>query len=191
MSSSIDRLKQQARAAAATLNPTLNLNPTMKEEPIMSTNNIQNRIVAIAQAAKGMRTVRVAFPPRYDVSYPFKTFEDLAVDTQVVVETPRGLSIGQVVDMDMVPDVLRDDLELRWVVQTIDTTKLQALKAEEDHLASQLALTEAQAQLRRVVETLGVNITMPTLEGILTTTPTLLAGEAPKAPTRRRAPAKK
>lgn len=119
-------------------------------------------LISVLQATKGVRTVKVKFSPRGE-PFTYKTTLDLKPDQFVVAETRECFSVGRVVAMDETPDVLREDVQLKWVVQAIDTTQIDEIREEEARLVKQIALSEAKRRLDEVIKDLNLDMDMPAL----------------------------
>lgn len=120
-------------------------------------------LISMLQSTKGVKTVKVKFS---EAGQPFtyKTTEVLNKDDYVVVEYKSGYSIAKVVGMDRIPDVLREDIELKWVVQRVNTSRIEEIREEEQTLIQQLTLQEATRRLNEALG--GLNLEMPALGGL-------------------------
>lgn len=118
-----------------------------------------DKLVALLQATQGVKTVKVKFS-NGGPSYTYKTLFDHKKDDWVVVEARGAYSTAKVVDMDEVPDINPEaDFELSWVVQPVDTSKVEAIREEEKTLARRIAMTEAKKRIENVLKETGFDIT--------------------------------
>lgn len=141
----------------ATQTPT-NINP--KEDHKTMKNHT---LISVLQATKGVRTVKVKFAPNGEI-YTYKTTLDLKPEQFVVVECRKAFSVAKVVFMDDTPDVLDENVELKWVVSVVDTSQIDAIREEEKHLSRQIALSTAKRQLDEVIKDLNLDVEMPAIE---------------------------
>lgn len=127
-----------------------------------------DKLVALLQATKGVRTVKVKFS-NGGSSYTYKTLEMHHPNDFVVVEARGAYSVAKVIEMDEVPDINPEaEFELAWVVQSIDTTRIDAIKDEEKTLARQIAMNEAKRRIEEVLKSTGLDLSelqMPALLG--------------------------
>lgn len=125
-------------------------------------------LVSLLQATKGVMTVKVKFSDG-GAGYTYKTLTEHKPGDFVVVEAKSAYSIAKVIAMDEVPDINPDaDFELKWVVQPVDTARIDEIRAEEQRLARQISLTEARKRIENVIADLGLDVTeidMPALLG--------------------------
>lgn len=127
-----------------------------------------DKLVALLQATKGVRTVKVKFS-NGGSAYTYKTLDTHRPGDFIVVEAREAYSVAKVIEMDEVPDINpEDDFELKWVVQSIDTTRVDAIKDEEKTLARQIAMNEAKRRIEDVLRSTGLDLSdlqMPALLG--------------------------
>lgn len=127
-----------------------------------------DKLVALLQATKGVRTVKVKFS-NGGSAYTYKTLDTHRPNDFVVVEAREAYSVAKVIEMDEVPDINPEaDFELKWVVQCIDTTRVDAIKEEEKTLARQIAMNEAKRRIQDVLASTGLDLSdlqMPALLG--------------------------
>lgn len=120
-------------------------------------------LISVLQATKGVRTVKVKFSPNGEI-YTYKTILDLEPEQFVVVECRKAYSVAQVVFMDDTPDVLDENVELKWVVQAVDVSKIAEIREEEHRLARQISLSTAKQKLNQVIKDLDIDVDMPAIE---------------------------
>ena len=127
-----------------------------------------DKLVALLQATQGVRTVKVKFS-NGGTAYTYKTLETHRPNDFVVVEAREAYSIAKVIEMDEVPDINPDaDFELKWVVQSVDAARIEAIKEEEKTLARQIAMNEAKRRIEEVLKSTGLDLSelnMPALIG--------------------------
>ena len=127
-----------------------------------------DKLVALLQATKGVRTVKVKFS-NGGAAYTYKTLDTHRPNDFVVVEAREAYSVAKVIEMDEVPDINPEaDFELKWVVQSIDTARIDAIKDEEKTLARQIAMNEAKRRIQDVLASTGLDLSdlqMPALLG--------------------------
>lgn len=127
-----------------------------------------DKLVALLQATKGVRTVKVKFS-NGGSAYTYKTLDTHRPNDFVVVEAREAYSVAKVIEMDEVPDINPEaDFELKWVVQSIDTARVDAIKDEEKTLARQIAMNEAKRRIQDVLASTGLDLSdlqMPALLG--------------------------
>lgn len=126
-------------------------------------------LVSLLQATQGVQTVKVKFS-NGGPSYTYKTFETYQPGDFVIAEARDAYSVAKVIEMDEVPDINPDaDFDLKWIVQGIDATRIEAIKREEASLARQISLTEAKKRIENVLRETGLNLAdlqMPALLGL-------------------------
>ena len=127
-----------------------------------------DKLVALLQATQGVRTVKVKFS-NGGSAYTYKTLETHRTGDFVVVEAREAYSVAKVIEMDEVPDINPDaDFDLKWVVQYVDTTRLDAIREEEAALARQITMNEAKRRIQEVLRDTGLDVNsfqMPALLG--------------------------
>lgn len=126
-------------------------------------------LVSLLQATKGVMTVKVKFSGNGGGTYTYKTLSSHKPGDFVVVEARDAFSVARVVEMDEVPDINPEsDFELKWIVQAVDSTRIDEIKQEEQRLCRQISLTEAKKRINDVIAGLGLDVTtieMPALIG--------------------------
>ncbi len=127
-----------------------------------------DKLVALLQATNGAKTVKVKFS-NGGSAYTYKTLETFRPGDFVVVEAREAYSVAKVIEMDEVPDINPEsDFELKWVVQAVDTTRIDAIKEEEAALARQITMNEAKRRIQEVLRDTGLDVNsfqMPALLG--------------------------
>lgn len=127
-----------------------------------------NTLVSLLQATKGVNTVKVKFSGG-GAAYTYKTLDHHRAGDFVVVEAREAYGIAKVIEMDEVPDINPDaDFDLKWVVQTVDSTRIDAIKEEEQILARQISMNEAKRRIENVLRDTGLDLSeiqMPALLG--------------------------
>lgn len=120
-----------------------------------------------------IKTVGVQFSYKRAV-YVYKTVEDLKEGDLVIVEVgtnldkgifgdeeydfeDRGLSIGQVVDLEAIPDY-DSNIEYKWVVQKLDLDAHKDIRKQERKLVDDFRKKEMYARKRRALEIAGMSV---------------------------------
>jgi len=127
-----------------------------------------DKLVSLIQATQGVRTVKVKFS-NGGSAYTYKTLESYRPGDFVVVEAREAYSVAKVIEMDEVADINPEsDFDLKWVVQSVDTTRIDAIKEEEQTLSRQIVMTEAKRRIEAVLRETGLDLSqlqMPALLG--------------------------
>lgn len=127
-----------------------------------------DKLVALLQATKGVKTVKVKFS-NGGSAYTYKTMLDLKKDDWVVVEARGAYSTAKVIEMDEVPDINPEaDFELAWVVTRVDTKQIEAIREEEKSIARQITMTEAKKRIENVLKDCGLDIGEVSMPALLT-----------------------
>lgn len=125
-------------------------------------------LVSLLQATKGVMTVKVKFS-NGGTAYTYKTLIEHNPGDFVVVEAREAYSIAKVIEMDEVPDINPEaDFDLKWVIQSVDLSRIEQIRLEEKRLARQISLTEARKRIKNVIDDLGIDVSeidMPALIG--------------------------
>ncbi len=92
---------------------------------------------------KDTRTVKIGFPIKGsdpEGGYTYVTQLDLAVGDTVVTDSKIGFAIGKVLEVhDSVMIDPESDMKLSWIVQKVDTTAYETLKAENQAIDDAVA----------------------------------------------------
>lgn len=127
-----------------------------------------DKLVSLIQATQGVRTVKVKFS-NGGSAYTYKTLESYRPGDFVVVEAREAYSVAKVVEMDEVADINPEsDFDLKWVLHGVDTTRIDAIKEEEQTLSRQIVMTEAKRRIEAVLRETGLDLSqlqMPALLG--------------------------
>jgi hypothetical protein len=109
-----------------------------------------NIILAVNEA---VRLVNVAYEPNVPTnkqpSFTFKTMDDsIAVDDLVVIPTGTrwGMTVAKVTEVDVDFDI-ESDIELRWIIDTVDETAHKEILATEERVIK--LVTQAERRRKR------------------------------------------
>lgn len=135
----------------------------------MNTNN--NALITMLQINSGMRLVKVAFlsdaavPQNNHRYYTYKcmTVSNPAINDLVVVEARGGYGLATIVDADVNPLDLPQDLTLSHVVCRVDRDPLTSIKQQENTILRSFAEAELKRRMEEIFKDAGFT-TLPTFD---------------------------